>query len=107
VPERIVSEAMLAAARKAFLEWVWQAFRSRDRSVEHVASAIALTRQGFARLLRRQGKRVFFDTFLSTCFLRLERECGFTIAVEGWQIELRWRVERRNGSCVSPPPERR
>jgi hypothetical protein len=90
LPEPVVSERVLELLQRAFLIWLWRAYRSRDLPVEDVAAEIGTTRQGFTNLLKPNAE-FFFRMFLRTCFLVRERETSITIVAEGWKIQLRWR----------------
>lgn len=99
--EAVVSEDGIEAIIRAYRQWLWDAYRRFDLSLEDVAAEIGATRQGFTKLLTRPKSRLFLDTFLQTCFLRREVETGFTVVVEGWKYQLRWTIERCNRGCVS------
>lgn len=104
--EGVVSEEGIRVIVRAYWQWLWEAYRRRDLSLEDVAAEIDATRQGFTKLLRRPRGRLFFDTFLRTTFVLREVETGFTIVVDGWKYQLRWTITRCNCGCVSSPDGR-
>lgn len=100
-PERVVSGQVIDLVQKAFFDWLWQAYRGRKLPVGDIAAEVGLTRQGLTKVLKRESKKMQFATFLQACFVRPGVDSGITIAAEGWKIELRWAIERSNGSCLS------
>lgn len=105
--EPVVSDRVIDAVLKAFFDWVWQQFCQKPgRTMEKEAPRIGMTAPGLAKVLRRQTK-MYFGTFIRTCFLRRERESRIEVDAEGWKIEVQWRIERPNKCLVSEERKRR
>ncbi len=88
----VVPPALVSAVQKAYVDWLWQAYRGRKRGLEYLGGQIGLSRPALTKVLQRRNS-VRLATFVKACFLQ-PGTCVLVAEAGGWRLVIQWSLNK-------------